>query len=305
MIQPRPYQDERDLERMLSLLAGGRQADNDTYYVHTGDLKWWLFYTTSERWQDIFLWEQDSGGDLHGWALLSPEWRFFDVFVQPGLHGSPQAEAMFAWAEQATARIVAKAGGKEIRTMWISEEDDAEIDLLQKRGFILSADFMRLMARPLEGAILEPGLPEGYRLRHVAGEHELENRAAAQYAAFENTMPFDAYSQRYLRFMRSPVYTPDLDIVATAPDGRIAAFCIVWPDALSRVGLFEPVGTHPEFQRKGLGRAVVYEGLRRLRATGMQTAIVCAVSDNPAAYHLYESAGFRSIQKISALVKEL
>ncbi len=92
---------------------------------------------------------------------------------------------------------------------------------------------------------------------------------------------------------------------AAAPDGRIAAFCIAWLDPLNRVGLFEPVGTHLDFQRKGLGRAVVFEGLRQLRAAGMQTAIVGAESDNPPAYHLYVSVGFRSIYKIRALVKRL
>ena len=53
--------------------------------------------------------------------------------------------------------------------------------------------------------------------------------------------------------MRSPVYDRDLDIVAVSADDRIGAFCIVWMDAVNRVGLFEPVGTHPDFQRKGLG----------------------------------------------------
>ena len=60
--------------------------------------------------------------------------------------------------------------------------------------------------------------------------------------------------------MRSPVYCHNLDIVAIAPDGQIGAFCIVWMDPVNKVGLFEPVGTHPDYQRKGLGKAVMVEG---------------------------------------------
>jgi hypothetical protein len=43
-ITPRPYRDESDLDKMRALLQAGRQAANGTYYVHVGDLNWWLFY---------------------------------------------------------------------------------------------------------------------------------------------------------------------------------------------------------------------------------------------------------------------
>jgi hypothetical protein len=49
----RTYQGLQDLHAMLDLLAQGREADNGTYYVHRGDLQWWLFYTDvpAETWQ--------------------------------------------------------------------------------------------------------------------------------------------------------------------------------------------------------------------------------------------------------------
>ena len=42
--EPRLYQDESDLEAIRGLLRQGRLANNGTYYVHPGDLSWWLFY---------------------------------------------------------------------------------------------------------------------------------------------------------------------------------------------------------------------------------------------------------------------
>lgn len=52
-----------------------------------------------------------------------------------------------------------------------------------------------------------------------------------------------------------------------------AAFCTLWYDEATRTAAFEPVGTHPEHQRTGLGKALMAEGLRRVRDLG---ATVCA-----------------------------
>jgi hypothetical protein len=48
----------------------------------------------------------------------------------------------------------------------------------------------------------------------------------------------------------------------------------VWPDDENGVGLFEPVGTRPEFRRRGLGTAVCMIGLQRLYEEGMRYAVV-------------------------------
>ena len=58
------------------------------------------------------------------------------------------------------------------------------------------------------------------------------------------------------------------------------------------MGLFEPVATHPDFQGKGLGKAVMAEGLRRMKAAGMQQAILGFDPTNVAARALYTAMGF-------------
>ena len=54
-----------------------------------------------------------------------------------------------------------------------------------------------------------------------------------------------------------------------SPDGRGASACTIWFDPVNAVGLFEPVATHPDFQGKGLGKAVMAEGLRCMKVAGM------------------------------------
>jgi ribosomal protein S18 acetylase RimI-like enzyme len=103
--------------------------------------------------------------------------------------------------------------------------------------------------------------------------------------------------EAYRRLRAAPGYTPELDFVAVAPDGAFASYCICWLDPTHRTGEFEPVGTRPAFRGQGIGKAVMLEGLRCLKAHGARTAIVYSAGDNPASIRLYESVGFQTITK--------
>lgn len=80
--------------------------------------------------------------------------------------------------------------------------------------------------------------------------------------------------------------------MAVSPDGQFAAFAMCWIDQESRVGQFEPVGTAPDFRRKGVARAVLEEGLRRMQAHGAERAMVIVEAEEQAACALYEAVGF-------------
>jgi mycothiol synthase len=282
-IEPRAYRDAVDLDKMRLLLQAGRKANNGTYYIHIGDLNWWLFYPAWEYdpWQHVYLWDDPADpGRLSGWALLSPRWGTYDVYVLPDLRGMPQAESMHTWAEGKLVELRRADGKKEAYVMWVSQGDKILDEYLHRRGFQRTPDDVVYMSRSLADPRPSLPTPTGYIIRSSTGEADALARARAQYGAFESTLSFDIYAERYRRFMQSPVYDPELDIVAVAPDGQIGSFCIVWPDAVNKIGLFEPVGTHPEHKRRGLGKAVMSEALRRLRERGMTEACVCTSADN-------------------------
>jgi GNAT superfamily N-acetyltransferase len=90
-----------------------------------------------------------------------------------------------------------------------------------------------------------------------------------------------------------------------SPDGWGASACTIWFDPVNAVGLFEPVGTHPDFQGKGLGKAVMAEGMRRMKAAGMRRAVVGFDPNNAAALALYTSLGFRASCYFAIARKEL
>jgi ribosomal protein S18 acetylase RimI-like enzyme len=293
MIEPRPYRDAADLESMEAILVAGRKADKSSFYVHVGDLRLWLYYTLPEDqpWSRIYLWEAEQG-EVVAWTMFSIADEAFDLFVMPELHGKPEMYSMLAWSADRMSEILRQAGVSTVNKMWNHPEDSALRHALEQSGFSISGDASAHMVCPLDKPIPGAALPDGYLARSCRGVEEVELRAAAQHAAFESSIAFDQYVERFLRFMRSPVYDPQQDIVVTAPDGRIVSFCKLWLDSVNRIGNFEPVGTHPDFQRRGLGRAVMLEGLRRLQAWKMTRAILGTGIKNEPAIRLYEQVGF-------------
>jgi mycothiol synthase len=301
---PRPYQDESDLESMEQVLEAGAQAGTSTHYVHIGDLRWWLFYgpPVIDLRQTAALWDDPSNpGRSLGWMLINPGWPSFDVFVQPDLLGSSLWSDMFTWAEKealaACARVDPASQFESLHKLWVSNSDIYQITYLERRGYKpINWDHSFLANLPDTAPTVL--LPEGFSLRLCQGVCEVASRAEAQYKAFGNTMPLETYQERFRNFMCTESYAGALDVVAVTADGRIASFCIAWLDPVTKEGHFEPVGTAPEFQKLGLGKAVLYEAMRRLRTKGMEQVSVVTLEENLPACALYKSVGFKSIGKL-------
>jgi len=288
------YDGLNDLYAMLDLLSEGSKSQNGTHYVHRGDLQWWLFYTdlSLKTWQsNIRLWME--ADQLIGWTLLSPEQDAFDVYTIPTLRGSQSEREMLA------AAVNEMSGFDELNNIWIAEDDDVRVGWFDENGFKATDEHTIHFTRSLSGPIADSQLPAGFTLRASRGdEADARLRAVASHAAFKSGMEFEKYWLRTWRFMQSPVYVKEHEIFVMAPGGGVAAYCIIWTDKLTKVGHFEPVGTHPDFQRKGLGKNLLFEAIRRLKSEGMIEADVCTNHDNDAAIRLYESVGFQKNKRL-------
>ena len=131
---------------------------------------------------------------------------------------------------------------------------------LESRGYALVADeSLEHMTLALDDLVRTPG-PAGFEVRPVLLPDELEARVDAHRGAFA---PSRVTPQSYANVVATAPYRSDLDWVAVAPDGRLAAFALVWLDERNGVAELEPVGTHPDFRRLGLARAVCAAALAR------------------------------------------
>ena len=290
---------------MRQVLQAGALAQTGCHYVHTGDLNWWLFYPPfgCDLFQHTLLWDDPAQpGNLLGWMMVDPTWPSFEVFFQPNLLGTPFAAQMYIYAEEQAFIHSTADAAQPMHKMWVTESDIFQHRHLESRGFT-PASWETAFECSLDQPIPVPGLPDGYLLRPCLGLPELERRAAAQYAAFGGTAPMEQYLRRFRAFFESTAYAQALDMVVAAPDGRIAAFCIAWSDAVTRTGHFEPVGTHPDFQRQGLGKVVLRGALQRLQQQGMLQATVFTPEKNIPAVALYRSVGFNTLNRLAHYTK--
>lgn len=66
----------------------------------------------------------------------------------------------------------------------------------------------------------------------------------------------------------------NLKVAVVAPDGDFVSYCGMWYDEEAGYGVIEPVATDPDYRRKGLGKAAVLEGIRRVADRGAKEVYV-------------------------------
>lgn len=265
---------EADVGLIADILS--EHLRSDRYHPHPGDVYWWMFHSDPRYPDHVSFWIQGTSG------LLTIDQRNPEI-IAIARSGS-SVWPMIEWGQR---RLHGQGA-----IGFVDGRDTEMSDALRSRGYIHQETDISYNWDLLRRPIPEPTLPDGWTLRPIGGEHEANNRRAASHAAFRSKMNDSIHLDRYLRFMRSPVYEPDRDLVAVAPDGRIASFIVWWSDR-SGVAQIEPFGTHPEFQRRGLGRALTYYALGRMAAEGMHTARVMTNDWRVDATGFYEGVGFR------------
>ncbi len=241
--------------------------------------------------EDVSIWETEDGQMA---AVLNPEGLGEAHFsIHPAFNTPELAAEMVITAEQSLA--VASPDGQKKLTVWINEHQPFLKDVLIERGYTQSEYSESMRYRSLEEPILDAAPPVGYTVRPLGDGLEFLERCYASGLAFHDDDIHIARDNRdhpqwYRNLQTAPLYRRDLDIVAVAPDGSVASFCTIWFDDVTRSAYFEPVATVPAHQRCGLGKAVMCEGLRRLKRMGGTKAFVGSYS--PEAHALYASVGF-------------
>jgi mycothiol synthase len=255
-----------------------------------GDLEWWYASGGPDAdWSNrVRVWERS--GEVVGRGWLNPP-ASLDWFVANDLEGAEATsvrDGILAWATDAAATV----NPRPVHVEAWGADGSPEADALVAGGWTAGPTELTQYHQSLDLGLDPPRVPEGFRLRSMTGPADLPARVAVHRAAFA---PSKMTIEKYEILVRQNHYDWSRDIVVEAPDGSFAAFAMCWADPVGSVGEFEPVGVHPDHQRRGLGRVVMRHGLRLLRSAGIRDAIVFSLRSNAASEALYRSAGFAEV----------
>jgi GNAT superfamily N-acetyltransferase len=146
-----------------------------------------------------------------------------------------------------------------------------------------------------------PVLPAGFRFR-TADE---AGPVAAVQAHVDAWAPSTYSAEAYEGVRRTTAYRGDLHVLVEAPDGTMASSAIMWLDKANKTAEFEPVGTHPDHRRQGIGRAMLLHGMHLARTAGANHMTVACLGapEHPKARGLYYNVGFRELSRDAPLIK--
>ena len=292
----RKFSGEAD-KRAMEALVQAFPTDN----LHVTDLPYRLSSWALDHVENIGLWVNPHG-QLVAWAVMQTPFWAIDYACHPQA-GSDLHRQVLAWADRRAAQVLGTPSGRPWWYVNVLAGQADRIRDLEAAGFACQANVgddswsQVLMQRPAQTPVMEGRpLPPGFAIRPLAGESEIQAYVELHRTAFESR---NMTAEWRTRALRHPAYIPDLDLVAVAPDGSLAAFCICWLGKNEGIsGQIEPLGVHPSWRRLGLGRAILAEGLRRLHLHGATQVYVETDNYRNAAFCLYESAGFRVIEHV-------
>jgi ribosomal protein S18 acetylase RimI-like enzyme len=267
-----------DLRRMQAILSAALAHRGPRYVFHPGDLAWWGYHSDPRTDEAVSYWLDTD----QGFVVLDANNQEILAFSLPDQSPMPLLE----WGQE---RL-----GTEALIGYVSTADRALESELEARGYQATRVSGPIFTRRLTAEDTVPIPPSGFTLRPMNGEEDADRRRRASHAAFASTMDPAQHLERYLRFMRSPVYEAERDLVAVTPEGRVASFMIWWPDP-SGIAEIEPMGTDPAFQRMGVGRALMGYAFNRMRESGMTEVRVITEASRPEAVAFYTAVGFTRV----------
>ena len=304
-----------DIADLVKLNDTSGQLDDDTL---VSELKGFFNAPNVDKGRDLRTWHNFSG-KLIGFGqlvLMSQQTQAIEAYLYFDIHPAWQGKALeteiLQWGEERLCEIGrAKNLSLKLLTFCRSDRLDRLIRLKQQ-GFTQARSFLT-MSCSLNQPISSSALPTGFTRRQLStkGHHfQIPLGDVQDWVQLFNESFIDHWQHQDLTvetarqwLFNNPHCKPELNLVAVAPDGKLAAFCVGYingnENASNRCneGWIKLLGTRRGFRRLGLGRAMLLTQMQQLKAVGVERVKLGVDAENlTSATKLYQSVGFQPIK---------
>lgn len=224
-----------------------------------------------------------------GVELSKDEWnRLFDFAETECKATNIHFDNRFSLAVQ-----IAKERGFSLDTGWSEKQSVLKFSSLTKDGVLVSKS---------EKCMFH-SLKDGFKLiDNTENKITPQMKINIHYYAFQiyakEKQPLSSEAEQIMikgwsSLLNVPDYNPYLDLMILDKNNTPAAMMGFWFDSVNKIAVIEPAGTHPNYQRQGLGRFLIEEGCLRLKKLGVKELWVCNEMD------FYTSCGFKVVHQIN------
>ena len=242
---------------------------------------------------DIRIWEQTddttSPPKVTIIALANPESKN-SYFIQIDPSYSFIEQEIIEWIEKHCLKNRIDSNKSETLRIISVEGNKSREKLLRKFGYQREEIAGYIRVRHLDSPIPEFSCPKGFKIRNIEDLSDYTQVAALIRLIFGHGEWFNTGILEEIA--ESSFYKKELDLVAVEPDGKIVSFCTFRMDPASKITNLEPMGTHPDYRRLGLAKALITEGLKRTMMFKPSLFYIGGAANTPAANQLYETTGY-------------
>jgi GNAT superfamily N-acetyltransferase len=283
----RPYQPYKDLSEVSRFLEQTcPSTDRNPNWLRA---RWeYMVYSVQggveENLGPIGVWE----GEDEIVGMVNLEHTLGEAYFQVHPAYTHLKAEMLRYAETALFKT---EGGKKRLTLCVNEFDGELEALADAAGYLKAVEAPQVTARfDVAVGSLAYALPKGFKLTDRLESNDLRRINRVLWRGFDHEgPPPEKYVAGRAHVEQAPLFRKDLVVMVEAPDGNLVSYCGMWYEAATQVAYVEPVATDPDYRRRGLGRAVVLEAIRRAKQLGAARAIVNS------GLAFYQAIGFQPV----------
>jgi mycothiol synthase len=293
----RPFRGEEDVEQLVDLLRAMIAADKGDLVLSRDDIQFEWIDEEAGWVRDLQVWEADGRllAAIGCWHEIWAEAKtaYAEITMHPGWRCDDAVDRVLQSATAAVAGLV--SWPVEFR-FGASDTQEWLIAGAERNGFSLDRVYFRMVSHQ-DGPFTDVVLPDGFTIRPLAGDGEVEQWVAAFNEAFASHHDAPTYSAVEKRHrMQEPTYLPETDLVLVAPDGEFAGISLNTKEVLEggeERAWVRSIGIRPYWRGTGLGRVLLQTSINALMDQGFRTIRLSVDSDNAtSALRLYKGSGF-------------